>query len=270
MYQYAFGRRSAYKNNTELKMDVTGYQNQDGMTPREYSLNCFKIDEHFASFYDLQTFKIRNFFSKMMKKQSFFKEKHFHFDKNMMHISNNSYLDGYWACEKYFIDIEDKIRKDFIFKGHLDKKNLKISESIKNTHSISLHIRRGDYVTVAITNKTHGVCDLSYYKKAIMFLCKQISHPHFFLFSDDIDWVKQNLKLKYPTDYIDFNKDQKSYNDMHLMSLCKHNIIANSSFSWWGAWLNNNPDKIIITPKRWFKDTIINTQDLIPESWLKL
>lgn len=270
MYQYAFGKRTAYKNNTILKMDILGYQNQVGLTPREYALHCFNIQENFATTFDIFLLKKNNFFWKFFKNKTYFKESHFYFDNRMLKIPNNSYLDGYWASEKYFKDIQHIIRKEFTYKKPLDNKNAKMSKIIKKNNSISLHIRRGDYVSVAVTNNTHGVCDLAYYKKAISYLSKQISKPHFFLFSDDIEWVKQNLKLEYPTYYIDFNTGQKSYNDMHLMSLCKHNIIANSSFSWWGAWLNSNKYKIVIAPKIWFKDASINTNDLIPNSWLKL
>ena len=136
--------------------------------------------------------------------------------------------------------------------------------------SVCIHIRRGDYVEDIITNQFHGVCNLDYYYRSIEYIASKIKNPYFFVFSDDPLWVKQNLILKYPCDYIDQNFGKKDYEDMRVISKCKHNIIANSSFSWWGAWLNINPNKIVIAPKNWFKSKAINTKDLIPESWFKI
>ena len=101
-------------------------------------------------------------------------------------------------------------------------------------------------------------------------MTQKITNPHFFIFSDDQKWVKDNFKIKYPIAFIDHNASKKDYEDLRLMSLCKHNIIANSSFSWWGAWLNSNPKKIVIAPKEWFADPSIDTSDLIPPGWIRL
>jgi len=150
--------------------------------------------------------------------------------------------------------------------GNLYKNN---EQKIKEKNSVSLHIRRGDYLTMQKAIDTIGVCPLDYYDKAIREITRKIKNPTFFIFSDDINWVKENLKTNSPTIFVSGGK-LKDYEELILMSKCKHNIIANSSFSWWGAWLNNNPNKIVIAPKKWFKDTSKNTRDLIPESWLKL
>jgi hypothetical protein len=114
-----------------------------------------------------------------------------------------------------------------------------------------------------------GVCSLAYYQKAIEYIKSQVKTPVFYIFSDDIEWVKSNLLLDKNTVFVGHNKGTESYNDMHLMSLCKHHIIANSSFSWWGAWLNASPNKIVVAPKKWFASNQ-NDQDLIPRSWVKL
>ncbi len=149
-------------------------------------------------------------------------------------------------------------------------RNKDIGEMIQSFKSVSLHIRRGDYVSNKVTNQVHGVCDLNYYSHAISYIAERISNTHLFVFSDDPEWAKGNLKTEIPTFFVDNNRADKDYEDLKLMRQCKHNIIANSSFSWWGAWLNQNAGKIVIAPKKWFNDKSINTKDLIPEKWIRL
>lgn len=281
MFQYAAGRRAAYVNKTNLKLDITGYKNQEGITLRKYMLHIFNINGDFATLDEIQKLKgsrsdfLTRYFTKLTKrivphyKQSYIKQRYFHFAPNILKISDNTYLEGYWASEKYFQDIEDIIRKEFTFKEGPDKQNKKIINQIKKLESVSIHFRRSDYVFDKKTHDYHGVCDLDYYNKAVCIMAKKIANPLFFIFSDDPKWVKQNLHLKYPTTIVDYNFRKKDYEDLRLMSLCKHNIIANSSFSWWGAWLNKNPDKIVIAPKKWFNDPLIDTKDLIPDSWTR-
>ena len=118
--------------------------------------------------------------------------------------------------------------------------------------------------------KVHGACDLEYYNKSIEYLNNKIDSLVFIIFSDDTKWAKENIKISNKTIFVDHNKDEKAWLDMQLMSKCNHNIIANSSFSWWGAWLNRNENKIVISPKRWFNSSNNNTKDLLPNSWIKL
>ena len=278
MFQYAAGRRVSYVNNTSLKLDIAGYKNQVGITPRKYMLHIFNIQENFASKDEIRKLKKENnFIQKVLKKihlaftiKSYVREKGHGFDPNILKMSDNSYMEGYWGSEKYFKDIEDIIRKDFTFKDKPDEVNQQMIIRIRNCDSVSIHIRRGDYVNDKKTNQFHGVCGLDYYFRAIALVVKKIRSPHFFIFSDDPQWAKQNLHLKFPCVYVDHNIGKKDYEDMRLMSYCQHNIIANSSFSWWGAWLNKNKDKIVIAPKKWFQDPSINTKDLIPSSWAKI
>ena len=152
----------------------------------------------------------------------------------------------------------------------IDEENQKVLDKIKSTNSISLHIRRGDYVIKKRYQEVYAECTLDYYKRGVEEITKRYENPTLFIFSDDPDWVKANLKLDYESVYVDINSGEKSYADMRLMSSCNHNVIANSSFSWWGAWLNNNPEKIVIAPEKWFKDDSINQKDVIPESWIRI
>ena len=148
--------------------------------------------------------------------------------------------------------------------------NAELASEIQATVSVGVHIRRGDYVANPIANQFHGVCSLEYYLAAIAKLKEEIGAPRFFVFSDDIGWARQNLRLPDPTTFVDHNGEAHDYEDLRLMSLCKHHIIANSSFSWWGAWLSNNPDKIVIAPERWFRDPSMDPRDLVPEGWHRL
>jgi hypothetical protein len=151
----------------------------------------------------------------------------------------------------------------------MDLANSTLAREISDVNAVSLHVRRGDYVHNSKAAATYALCSLDYYNKSIKYVAERVHNAHFFVFSDDIPWVKSNLEIDFPVKYIDNNFGVDSYNDMRLMSLCKHNIIANSSFSWWGAWLNLNSEKIVVSPMRWFFNET-GIQDLIPKSWVRL
>jgi len=279
MFQYAAGRQTAIANNTELKLDITGYDRQIGITPRKYMLDIFNIHASIATKQEIKLFNNhskhriqRNLHLIMLSllRRHHIRQKTSGFARKFLTIPDNSYLDGYWGSEKYFSDIDDIIRKEFTLKNKPDKTNSELIRHIKNCNSISIHVRHSDYVTDQKTHDFHGVCELSYYIKAISLITKKIADAHYFIFSDDQKWCKANLRLEYPTVYVSHNLGKKDYEDMRLMSNCKHCIIANSSFSWWGAWLNKNPNKIIIAPNRWFMKETINAKDLIPKSWIKI
>jgi len=276
LFQYALGRHLAYILQTELKLDIACFETYK---LRTYSLKNFNIQENFATLEEIRRFKpisrkpIDRLIFKIKQgfnRYSVIKEPYFHFYTEVLKAKDNTYLEGYWQSEKYFKDIEQIIHQEFTVKNELQGKNKEIAQHILDTNSISIHIRRGDYVTNPLTNKIHGTCTLEYYHQAVMLIVEKVKSPHFFLFSDDPEWVQRNIVLEYPTTHVDHNKADKDYEDLRLMSLCKHNIIANSVFSWWGAWLNKNPDKIVIAPKRWFNENSYNTKDLLPEPWIKI
>lgn len=279
MFQYAVGKQIATSNNTELKLDITGYDHQVGITPRKYMLGVFNIQASIATKKEIGQFKTssKNMFQRRwyqiklaFQRRYYIQQSKLYSTHQLLSIPDNSYLEGYWGSEKYFKDIEKIIHKEFTPKEKPDADNQKMNSQIKNCDSVSIHVRRGDYIFDQKTNKYHGVCDLGYYLKAVNLLAKKVENPHFFIFSDDPFWIKENLRLKFPYVFVDHNAGKKDYEDMRLMSKCRHNIIANSSFSWWGAWLNQNPNKIIIAPKQWFNDPKINTKDLLPQSWIKI
>lgn len=202
----------------------------------------------------------------------YIREKYQHFNLELLNASNNVYLDGFWQSEKYFSDIKGILRQEFTLKFPPSALFNQISDAIASACSVSLHIRRGDMANDPAANRLHGTCSLDYYDRAIQHIAKHINQPHFFIFSDDPMWVKEHLNLSFPSTLVSYQSSLHDYEELHLMSRCHHHITANSSFSWWGAWLNPRPDKIVITPKKWFGDFADDhdTKDLIPDNWLRL
>ena len=188
-------------------------------------------------------------------------------DMTILTHKGDCYYDGYWQHEEYFSAVKESIWKVFSFQKMTNKRNVEIAERLRMSNSISLHIRRGDYINHPLFR---GICDLDYYKRAICCM-EEYVHPQLYcIFSNDIQWCKSNLRDLLPCKevvYVDWNKGSESYLDMQLMSLCNHNIIANSSFSWWGAWLNRHPQRLVISPRKW---TNAKIEDPIPQSWIRL
>ncbi|MBS6577346.1 alpha-1,2-fucosyltransferase [Parabacteroides goldsteinii] len=191
------------------------------------------------------------------------------FDSSLLNCKSglNLYLGG-WHSEKYYCLVEKEIRSLFKFDvGKLNVKSFNLKEQLDNCNAVSLHVRRGDYVNELNKNKFGDICSIEYYRKSINYIRKRVDNPVFIVFSDDIEWTKNNIYLENCI-YVDWNKGKDSWQDMCLMSFCKHNINANSTFSWWGAWLNNNRNKIVIVPNSFIRG--ISTPDLYPEKWIKI
>ena len=275
MFQYAMARAITLKNKEVLKLDITEFNNYD---LRDFDLDLFNITYSIATQEEISNLKYRtlNWIEILIKRKkvtfanSYYKEKYYQFDKEVLKIQKNTYLFGYWQSPKYFEDYKEVLLNDFTLKENISSSSNRCKDMIIASNSISIHIRRGDYISDQTTNDFHGTCSLTYYKDAVEAVKNSTDNPHFFIFSDDLVWAKENLDFIENITFIDLAEDIPDHEEMILMSLCKHNIIANSSFSWWGAWLNRNNEKIIIAPKQWFTDTSINTNDLIPSSWTRL
>jgi hypothetical protein len=276
MFQYAAAFSLAQKNNAKLIVD----KSCNTLKIHQYSLEKFNLNCTFVNFYYILNFFIRCFqkIDSLIFKRigiSFFKkyfyfEKNFDFDENFLNIKNSQYITGYFQSEKYFMSCSDLILEQFFFPKEIEFLNKDLIEKIKNCQSVSLHVRRGDYVKNELARKLHGdCCPFEYYDQALKYIVEKLGNIELFIFSDEIKWVKQNFKFEQPVNFVD-NNTSSNFSDLRLMSLCKHNIIANSSFSWWGAYLNKNKDKIVIAPKKWFNNNSLNTSDLIPEGWVKL
>jgi len=189
--------------------------------------------------------------------------------QNVFSFKNkHEFFRGTWQSESYFKDAKDEVRKQFEFNQNLLSWNsIQTTKTMLQSNSVSIHIRRGDYLSDNFKDGFGGVCTDEYYTKAIQFIKEKIEIPVFYVFTDDKDWVSNNFELEGAL-YINSNTGIDSWQDMYLMSQCKHNIIANSSFSWWGAWLNSNEKKIVIAPKLWWK--LFEKDDVVPDSWIRL
>ncbi|KKU80514.1 MAG: Glycosyl transferase, family 11 [Parcubacteria group bacterium GW2011_GWA1_47_8] len=279
LFQYALGRHLALRNNTELKLDITGFEEYK---LHRYSLSHFNIVENFATMEEVV--KFQKYKRRLGKKwflynkfiadeHKYAQERQFHFNPRILDTQGDAYLDGFWQTEKYFKDIESIIRKEVAVKTPFAGKDAEVAKEIDATSAVMMHIRRGDYVSNQATNEYHGTCGLDYYRTAATLIAEKVASPHFFIFSDDHIWVKENIILDGPVTYVDHNNADKNYEDLRLMSLCKHAIIANSSFGWWGAWLSQNPGKIVIGPSKWFnnpKKKTTDTSDVLPKEWIKI
>jgi hypothetical protein len=278
MFQYAFAYALSQKRRTELKLDITGFNHYD---LRSYKLHVYTLIEKFASKKEIHITKyasenLGQHLMRILKRKrkqmatTYYEEKYFHVNNNIFDVTGAGYFDGYWQSEKYFLEYRTELLKNFSLKNQLLEASEKFLHLIHATHSISVHIRRGDYVTNPSTNNFHGTCDVNYYRNAVSYIENFVDNPHYFIFSDDLEWAKDNLHFCQQKTFIEFENDAIDYEEMYLMSQCNHNIIANSSFSWWGAWLNQNSEKMVIAPKKWFNDPSINTSDLLPDSWIQL
>ena len=265
MFQYAAGQALARKKKAQLILDLSWF-NQNfgpGSTARSYELDCFQLQRSTLKISSNYAIGLGSLFAKN------YEEPHFHYDPGFLHLPRHTVLNGYFQSEKYFKGNRDILLREFVWKKEPQGKNLSLFREIQQTPgSISLHIRRSDYITNENAAKVHGITEMGYYKAGVKKIAQNINNPKFYIFSDEPEWCRQNLNLNHPTEYI-LNHGRGS-EDMRLMKECRHHIIANSSFSWWGAWLSKNPDKLVIAPKKWFSCQEKNTKDLIPDSWHRL
>lgn len=279
MFQYAAGRALSIARNAPLRLDVSdfsGYGLHQGFElSRVFScpVTLTEPDDVRAVLGWQSSWLARRIVARpalrLLRSRHFVAEPHFHYWPGIRDVSLPCYLMGYWQSERYFADVAQTIRTDFTFRQPMTGCNLELAEEIGAVNAVGLHVRRGDYASNSKTLATHGVCPLAYYEAAIRYIAESVDAPHFFVFSDDMDWVRANLNIDQPCRYVDHNHGTESFNDMHLMSLCRHHIIANSSFSWWGAWLNPHEDKIVVGPQRWFSNNN-NVKDLFPRGWVPL
>lgn len=279
MFQYAAARALALARAQPLKLEISGFE-KDGFGRHFELAQIFNCVADIASTADLR--KVLGWRSsgavrrallrpalERLRSSAYIVEPHFHYWPGLNHAPDNCYLSGYWQSERYFAAAAETIRADFRFKQALDARDSAILEHIAAVDAISVHLRRRDFVTDATVKTKHGLCAPDYYHAASRHVAARVAQPHFFVFSDDIDWAKDNFQLGLPCSFVDHNQGADSGKDMRLMSACRHHICANSTFSWWGAWLNPRPEKIVVAPKRWFADAI-DASDLVPDNWVTI
>ncbi len=280
MFQYAIGRHMALLNQTDLFLDKQFLDDRrprrKGFVFRNYDLDLFDLPVRFASSemassYGRTAPLLRRIVNKISPAQAteYVPEKHFHFNREVLTRRGNLYLSGYWQSPQYFEAIAPIIRADFSFPFRLPAKTQLLYDTISTTNSVCVNVRRGDFVT----NPVHGTASLAYYSQAEEKIASGVDEPHYFVFSDDIKWCQENLKIQAPVIYVDHQyAGEKFGHYLQLMHQCKHFIIPNSTFAWWAAWLSPHKDKLVIAPKKWFNRPLwpTDTNDLIPDSWVRL
>ena len=230
-FQYAFGRYLAYKHNTELKLDITECENSKTLHHNYYRLGEFNVHENFATLEEIKSLA------------------RFEEQAEIINVPDNSFLIGHFANEKYFFEIRDILLREMTLKNPLGKNSSKWKEKILSADcSVSLHVRNGDYLVPHNRTGSQGKrISLEYYIDSLKELQKDFPNLTVFVFSDDLQWCKENLKFDVPTEFVEGCETDAE--ELYLMSICNHNIISNSTFSWWGAWLNKNPKKKVFIPE---------------------
>lgn len=275
MFQYAIGRNLSEKNKTGLKLDITALLNslpKKNFTFREFGLDAFQVKYklNICSLLALAT-GFKNIFFIINKVGLIFRNKirliivergQFNFEEKVLNLKGGEYLDGYWQNEKYFSEISDIIRQEFLLKNELNLWASDWQKRINSVNSVAIHFRRGDYVHLGLSE----ICGLDYYQRAIELIKSKIENPEFFIFSDDPKWASDNFSGDN-IHIVSSIENKSAAIEMYLMSACAHQIIANSSFSWWGAWLNKNINKIVIAPSKW---TIGIENSPVLTTWIKV
>jgi Glycosyl transferase family 11 len=266
MFQYAAGRALALRRGTELRLDLGWLAPASRFV---YELGVFRLDVELSWAYrHIRRERLREFLrlAPAARRQDWRREG-FSFDSKVIELPENTRLVGYWQSEKYFEDFADVVRADFRFPDALDQRNAAIAREIADATAVAVHVRRGDYVTDPGARQFLGALPLDYYTAAARLMRDRSPDARFFVFSDDPAWCRSHLRLGGPTTFVTHNQG-RGHDDLRLMTLCRHHIIANSSFSWWGAWLAESEAQIVVAPERW--GAAGDAGDVIPDRWCRL
>ncbi len=280
LFEYACGRALSLTLDVPLGLDVSSFS--DDPAGRKYELANYCIEAELLS--SRESFrriyrpwrKLRvglNRFLRMRlslcRDHYFIEQRPGVYDPRVVALPDGTCLSGYWQCERYFLKYRSKLLSELRLKEPLGSDAQRFAEQIqREEYAVSLHFRRGDYVADEKTAKIHNVCSMDYYRRAIEQLAGYVPNFRLFVFSDDSEWVRQNVNLNMPMTVV--SEGTEGYEDIYLMSLCHHNIIANSSFSWWGAWLNEHPGKTVIAPTEWFSGSSCGALDIVPDQWVRV
>jgi hypothetical protein len=279
LFQYALARSLSLRKGTSFALDTTFYNGRqdDKENPRIYHLDQFNILDNIADSSRLATFTAPGFLQRRWRNVSemgkpYYKKKVVYepkldFDADIFKVNDNSYLMGYWQDERYFSAAKDTIRKELCFKHAPSGNNAETFRRLMSEEAVSIHFRRGDYLTDPYTVNNVGSCGLDYYYGAVREIAERVTCPVFYIFSDDLPWAKENFHLDHPVVFVDHNCPGEAYKDLQLMAACRHHILANSSFSWWGAWLAWKPGQIVIAPRVWRSK---GPSMFMPEGWRTL
>jgi hypothetical protein len=291
MFQYAAGLALAQARRTVLKLDVSWYRAYDEYeSHNRYGLSCFNISEQFATDEEIARLngspltRVERWsgviahalhfyrYAKSLSTPgiSFGQKSPAAFDPAMLEQSDNTYLEGMWQSPRYFKTISGLLRLHFSFRYPATPAVDAIKERIQSGRSAALHFRRGDYVRNADFNRNNGVVELSYYDEAVQQILARAPGTKFYIFSDDIESVRAQFAPKAPHEFVEVTESWHAWDKIRLMSMCDHIAIANSSFSWWAAWMNPSTEKLVIAPDPWFAQPQPGGCDIIPEGWRKV
>ncbi|WP_340297074.1 MULTISPECIES: alpha-1,2-fucosyltransferase [unclassified Roseobacter] len=285
MFQYAAGFALAHRTGQKLRVDITSLR--DVRAHQGYQLpEIFCGDFCTANWLDL--FKVLGFSKRQAVHGSAtpvegklpnrlgptIRQPTHNFWNGFNELGAEIYLVGYWQSAKYFHGFETILAETFKFRENLTGRNAEIAMEMEDTIPVALHVRRGDYIQNPKTYAFHGICHWDYYHKAMDHIRKRVRSPHFYIFSDDLQAAIQEFGKSPETTYVDCNNGSNSYRDMMLMARCKHHIIANSSFSWWGAWLANahgyaDSEQIVIAPEQWLSGSKEQMEDIYIKNWVR-
>lgn len=278
LFQYAAGRALSIQYGTDLVADTRLYQKD--------RFRSYLLDQYFTAFSPEDVLlrerltlpparnRIPAFLLWRMtcgRRLRYAREAGMPYDASLSCLGPNVYLHGYWQTERYFAGIADLLHKELELRHPPDARNAAYLERLAGRVSVSMHVRRGDYVSNPKAARVHGTCSIDYYQRATKRIAEQTGEdPVFHIFSDDPEWTSQNLRLPFETSYVTHNDTDHATDDLRLMAACNHHVVANSTFSWWGAWLNPSPDKIVVACREWFRDPTKDARDLVPQDWIRV
>jgi hypothetical protein len=275
LFQYAAGLALARRVGGDLKVDAGGF---DRDPLRAYQLGLMGINAKCASAGEVR--KLLRWKGSMADRatcrvwkrglpapRTFFQEPRFEFSPEFRDLSDETYLQGYWQSPRYFEDVEDELRQ-ICRAGPSPAFASSLEDDLRLSMSVSVHVRRGDYVRNPRAQAHYESCSPAYYSKAVSLVKERVANARFFVFSDEPDWAAENWSSGAPVTFMPCAPSPAD--DLRLMAACRHHIIANSTFSWWGAWLNPRSDKIVVSPARWFRDVERNLDDLLPAAWMRV
>ena len=283
LFEYAVGRQLSLTSGLPLKLDCTHYFVDK---VRSYKLGYFDICAEVISDVEVARFlkfqrntsligtlyrSFQSFYPKHKRRQ-FVETGCYFYDPELMSIKSSAYLYGYWQHYKYYENLYPQILDELTVKDEfMHDSNGIISEILQDSSAVSIHVRRGDYARDPKTNRYYGLLPMDYYDRAVAIISQSVAKPKFYVFSDDLLWVKENFKINGVVRFVDIESGTKDYLELYAMSKCRHNIIANSTFSWWGAFLNRNAAKIVIAPSHWVNDPIVNETINLPlPTWVRI
>ncbi len=281
LFQYAAGVALSIKNECELKIDLSAFENQHGLqnTIRNHDILHFTLSAQIADSQEASA--LRNPLgcvsrASRLVRQKIFKQYYSDWHPNILGRRGNIYLEGYFQCEKYFLNYFSQLSKELTLREEFSSSIAEWKQILSTFNKpVSLHVRRGDYVSDPRTSALHNICTADYYHKAIKEMRSRISDFTLVIFSDDVEWVRENLSLGEEAVYVSGSKAQTGLpllpsQELILMSRCSHHIISNSTFSWWGAYLNKRHEKIVVAPSLWNRSRVDKHNNILPSTWLRI